>query len=377
MSSHNTHHSSPSANEQRRADALLHVAGALAERRALEPSDHLPTNRNDLNGTAHGDLSRRIVEASADCTVVLTLDGLVEFMNQNGRRLMEIDDADGVRGRSWLEFWSQHQRSGLQDAMDAARSGGGGRFAGYTSAKGESAWWDVTVSPMRDASGTPTHLLAVAHDITTARHHAEAGDLLNRELGHRIKNLFAVVNGLITLAARGDAAVQPFAATLRERISALSEALSYVLPSPEVTTPRQIAPTLHGLLGVLLDPYGGSAEERRAVILGDNPPVGPKATTGLALIVHELATNAVKYGALANPDGRVSITCRCTAESECELAWVERGGPVVAAQPQRTGFGSKLLLRSITGALGGRVTKRWDREGLMLWLVLPLTPLSQ
>jgi two-component sensor histidine kinase len=149
------------------------------------------------------------------------------------------------------------------------------------------------------------------------------------------------------------------------------------LPSPEVTTPRQIAPTLHGLLGVLLDPYGGSAEERRAVILGDNPPVGPKATTGLALIVHELATNAVKYGALANPDGRVSITCRCTADSECELAWVERGGPVVAAQPQRTGFGSKLLLRSITGALGGRVTKRWDREGLMLWLVLPLTPLSQ
>jgi two-component sensor histidine kinase len=88
--------------------------------------------------------------------------------------------------------------------MDAARSGSVGRFAGHTSAAaGESEWWDVTVSPMRNAGGTPTHLLTVAHDITSARHHADASDLLTLELEHRIKNLFALVNGLVTLAARG------------------------------------------------------------------------------------------------------------------------------------------------------------------------------
>jgi two-component sensor histidine kinase len=89
-----------------------------------------------------------------------------------------------------------------------------------------------------------------------------------------------------------------------------------------------------------------------------------------------LTTNAIKHGALSRAEGRVFITCRCDTDSACELVWTERGGPVVAAPPERTGFGSKLL-RGITGTLGGQVTKQWDREGLTLRLVLPLTSLSQ
>ena len=96
----------------------------------------------------------------------------------------------------------------------------------------------------------------------------------------------------------------------------------------------------------------------------------------MALSVHELATNAVKYGALSSPGGHVTITCRSNADGECELSWTERGGPEVLAKPERTGFGSKLILRSVTGALEGKVTKRWDRKGLTLCLLLPLTPLS-
>jgi hypothetical protein len=72
----------------------------------------------------------------------------------------------------------------------------------------------------------------------------------------------------------------------------------------------------------------------------------------------------------------VTITCR-RVDDVCELTWVERGGPVVGAKPEWTGFGSKLLMRSITGALGGSVTQQWDQDGLSVHLALPLAPLAQ
>ena len=380
MGQHKEFHPSPFTREQRRQEALLLMARTRVKPGSLErlaPGD-IAGWSTPPGGVSDADFNRSILEASVDCIKVLSLNGLVHSMNEKGRCLMEIDDLDQIKDQPWIEFWSHDQRPAVQQAMDAARSGGVGRFDGYRpTLKGTPQWWDVVVSPMRDAGGTPTHLVAVSRDVTTARHQAEAGDLLNLELGHRNKNLFALVNGLITLAARRDQAVQPFADTLRERFTALSRALDYVLPSHVVTAPTPPS-CLHGLLWTLLSPYEDSAQsDRRFVILGDNPRVGPKATTNLALSVHELATNAVKYGALSNPEGRVTITCRCKPSGECELVWRERGGPVVAAAPERTGFGSKLLRRSVKGALGGRVTKRWDQKGLTLRLDLPLTLLSQ
>ena len=163
-------------------------------------------------GVSDADFNRSILEASVDCIKVLSFNGLVHSMNEKGRCLMEIDDLDQIKDQAWIEFWSHDQRPAVQQAMDAARSGGVGRFDGYRpTLKGTPQWWDVVVSPMRGSSaGTPTHLVAVSRDVTTARHQAEAGDLLNLELSHRNKNLFALVNGLITLAARRDQAVQPF-----------------------------------------------------------------------------------------------------------------------------------------------------------------------
>jgi two-component sensor histidine kinase len=282
-----------------------------------------------------------------------------------------------VRGRAWIEFWSHDQRPTVEQALNAARSGGAGRFAGYRpTAKGTPKWWDVVVTPMLDAAGTATHLVVISRDVTAARDHSDAGDLLNLELAHRVKNLFALVNGLITVAARSEPASRAFAEALRERFTALSRALDYILPSHKVSSPAPER-TLQGLLRALLDPYEEFGQHRRRfVILGDDPPVGPNATTSLALSVHELATNAVKYGALFSPEGRVTVTCRCSDDA-CDLTWVERGGPVVGAKPERMGFGSKLLMRSITGALGGEVAQQWSRDGLSVRLVLPLATLSQ
>ncbi|HEX2556395.1 MAG TPA: PAS domain-containing protein [Microvirga sp.] len=329
-------------------------------------------------GITQAEFNRSILEASADCIKVLTLGGHVHSMNEYGRRLIEISDIEQVKGQLWIEFWSHDQRAAVQNAINAARSGGVGRYSGYRpTAKGTPKWWDVVVTPVRGPGGTLTHLLVVSRDVTSARDRAEAGDLLTLELGHRIKNIFALINGLITLAARPDPAVEPFATTLRARFMALSRALDYVVPS-KVAPVTGCATTLQGLLRVLLDPYEGVGQSnRRFLIRGDDPAVGEKATTSLALSVHELATNAVKYGALASPEGHVTITCRCHLEGECEVTWTERGGPDVAGPPEQAGFGSKLLLRSVTGALSGQVRRQWDQEGLTLHLLLPLGPLSQ
>jgi PAS domain S-box-containing protein len=221
------------------------------------------------------EFNRSILEASADCIKVLTLDGRVLSMNEHGRGLMEIDKVEQLKGTLWIEFWSHDQRPAVQRAINAALSGDVGRYSGYRpTAKGRPKWWDVVVTPMRDARGTLTHLLVVSRDVTTARDYAEAGDLLALELGHRIKNIFALVNGLITLAARPNPAVQPFAATLRERFTALSRALDYVVPS-KLAPAQRSATTLQGLLGALLGPYEDAAHhKRRFVIRGDNPAVG-------------------------------------------------------------------------------------------------------
>jgi len=355
--------------------------GRAARGRARNPSareGEVPTQLAATPGAfVDADLKGGILDASTDCIKVLALDGTLLAMNENGRLVMEIDDFGRLRGLPWVDLWPEGQRTAVEGALVAARLGLGGRFAGYRpTAKGTPKWWDVVVSAVRDAAGQPTHLVAISRDMTMDRHRTEAGDLLNLELAHRVRNLFALVNGLITLAARTDPAAQPFAATLRERFTSLSLALEYILPSPQAgsSSPH----TLKGLLGILLSPYEvPGLGQPRFVIAGDDAPVGSHATTSLALSIHELATNAVKYGALMHPGGQVTITTRLTASDECELSWVERGGPPLADEPQRSGFGSQLLQRSMSGALGGTVTRAWARDGLELRLSMPLKRLAE
>jgi PAS domain S-box-containing protein len=328
-------------------------------------------------GVFGADLGGGILEASVDCIKVLGLDGTLHSMNEKGHLVMEIDDFGDMVGLPWVNLWSTEQRPAVEEALAAARGGRTGHFAGYRpTAKGTPKWWDVVVSPVRDAAGTPTHLVAISRDMTTDRHQVEAGDLLNLELGHRVRNLFALVNGMITMSARADPAVQPFAATLRERFTSLGRALDYIIPVRKAAGPSPNH-TLKGLLSALLSPYATvRLDKPRFVIAGDDVPVGSYATTSLALSIHELATNSVKYGALINAGGQVTITIRRTPEGDCELAWVERGGPALDEPPTRIGFGSQVLRRSITGPLGGTITRHWRRDGLDLRLLLPVATLA-
>src|SRR3982750_2999505 len=158
-----------------------------------------------------------------------------------------------------------------------------------------------------DEQGRPVRFTGVTVDITDLKRAQEAQELLARELSHRIKNIFAVVGGLGAPPARTHPEAKGFAEEFRQRVNALAQAHEYVRPQSPGDVPSGAGETVLGLMRVLLAPYRQGGRER-FVIEGEDVPLGAKSATALALIIHEQATNAVKYGALSTAKGIVRLT---------------------------------------------------------------------
>lgn len=348
-------------------DLLTRIAAAPPD----EPSvDEAPTDDA---------FSRSLLDASADCIKVMSLGGELEYMNVNGLCLMEIDDFDALRGRRWTELWPVEHHGDIEAALTQARGGAVARFcADCPTGKGTLKSWEVVVSPVLDASGRPERLVSVSRDITERVRTETENALLARELAHRIKNMFAVVDGVVALSARAAPEARGFSTALRNRLRALGRAVAYVTP-PELAGPAGEAHTLHGLLHVLLEPYGhdGGAGSR-VVIAGDDIVVGPAAVTPLALIANELATNAMKYGALQAPGGRVDVSTRSKG-GRLELVWSEHGAGVPAprALGGGEGFGTTLVDNAVARQLGGSLSREWSADGLVVRIGLPLGRLAR
>jgi len=194
-------------------------------------------------------------------------------------------------------------------------------------------------------------------------------ELLAGELAHRIRNIFAVINGLISLNARGNEQVQGFAGELQDTIRALSKAQEMAL---RIDTAQ--GGDLRELLMVLTAPYGTKGVDSVRVT-GDEVMFCPRAATPLALVFHELATNSAKYGALGAIEGSVAITVKRGSQI-IKIGWSEEGGPMVAA-PGDTGFGSRLINLALNNQLGGSMAKEWRDKGLQADITLSPAHLAQ
>jgi PAS domain S-box-containing protein len=217
-----------------------------------------------------------------------------------------------------------------------------------------------------DEQGRPIRFPGATVDITDLKQAQEAQELIARELSHRIKNIFAVVGGLVTLSARGHPEAKGFAEDFRRRVNALAQAHEYVRPHSPEGVPVGSGETALGLMRVLLAPYRQGGRER-FVIEGEDVPIGAKSATALALIMHEQATNAVKYGALSVETGMVRLAGERDGDTY-RLTWEEVGGPAVAGVPEREGFGTQMAARSAAGQLGGTITHDWAPGGLRITL---------
>jgi len=234
------------------------------------------------------------------------------------------------------------------------------RFRRYD---GEYRWMIARAMPVRDSEGRIRRWFGTAVDIHDLHAAAEARDLLVRELSHRIKNIFAVVSGLVSMSVRRRPELREFGDELTGAIRALGRAHDYVRRDGERRN------TLHGILEGLFVPYGsGDGEKARVLVAGDDVAIAPQAATPLALVFHELATNAAKYGALSADGGVIDLSI-ADAGDTLLLRWVERGGPKPKAK-RTDGFGSRLVEMSMTGPLGGKWERRFEPEGLVCELTV-------
>lgn len=230
--------------------------------------------------------------------------------------------------------------------------------------------WMLARAVQTPVGGGQSRWFGTVIDVDRQRRLSEARDLLANELSHRIKNIFAVVSGLVAIRSRGKPEIAEFATELNDTIRALGAAHDYVRPGH-----GHQGGTLSGLLADLLAPYG-TAEDKRFSVTGPGIVVGARAATPLALIFHELATNSAKYGALSRADGHVTVTvedeCEGEGDSKVCVLWEETVRSASAPEDSaHEGFGSRLLRMAVEGQLGGSFERTFSDDGLDIRIVFP------
>ncbi len=291
-------------------------------------------------------------------------DGLYSLGLEEALELVHPDDRGSVR--KCLEAASDPESRGRYEAEYRA-----------VLPDGKLRWIRSTGQTLFEQKGGAVRAVSISgvvSDITEHRASEEARQLLTRELNHRVKNLFAIANGMVSMTARTAKDPKEMATALRGRLSALSRAHELVQPVSPADQGTGHAVDLAHLIGAVLEPYRQD-DQSRIVVEGPSVGVGSNTTTSLALVLHELATNAAKYGALSTSQGRLAIHWS-VQNGIVDFFWMESGGPAVEKPPSFEGFGTQLSQRSIAGQLGGTLEREWRTEGLHVHMTLPLDRLS-
>ncbi len=208
-------------------------------------------------------------------------------------------------------------------------------------------------------------ILGVNVDITARKETEERQTLLMREVDHRAKNALAVVQAILRLS-RADSPDR-FARVVEGRVAALARAQTLLAES------RWIGADLVALLRGELAPFMGEAAPGRVTLAGQPLTVASIIAQPLSMALHEMVTNAAKYGSLSDPAGTLALTWdQDRGGARLRLRWIELGGPAIAAAPERSGFGSRVIRTTIREQLGGEVVFDWRPEGLVCDIDIPL-----
>lgn len=255
-----------------------------------------------------------------------------------------------------------HDLDRVRAAFAAARAIAGRYEIDFGITVGQKIRWISARGQGADANIFGSNMFGVFLDVTGSKQAEEASELLAGEMSHRVKNLLAIASALASITARSSATAIEMSRDLSHRLAALGRAHDLLRPAPGQ---RPKAALLGDLLSVLLTPYDDtSAFNGRIRVSVPRLGVGETAATNLALVVHELATNSIKYGALSVKTGTLDISCVDDDSEEVVAVWTERGGPPVTEVLSSDSFGNKLLARSMSG-LGGSVGMNWNDAGVI------------
>ena len=353
-------HDQPGAFTQEDEDLVSAIAAQTAT--AMDNAALLAAKQREIEHRRQAEFAAQrlaaIVESSEDAILGKDLNGLITSWNAAAERLLGYR-AEDVVGKSMMMLIPTDRLE--EEARILAKIRAGERIPPFETVRlcksGDELPVSLSVSPVRNADGAIVGASTIARDITERREAEVRQDLLLREMDHRIKNLFTLAGGLVTLSARQAADPAQLADVVRERLASLARAHSLTAGRGEVG-----ATTLHTLIAAILSPYEGGAG--RVAIEGPDVALCGEAVTGLAMVLHELATNAAKYGALSADAGHIKVISIQHGD-RFELIWTERGGPAVIPDVEE-GFGSKLIGATVKGQLSGEIAREWRRDGLVV-----------
>lgn len=256
-------------------------------------------------------------------------------------------------------------RDRVRSAFNATRAVVGPYEIDFRILVGSEVRWISARGQGDDAGIRERSMTGIFLDVTGRKQAEESHELLAGEMSHRVKNLLALASGLTQITSRSSISIEDMTKRLTGRLADLGRAHDLVRPLPNG---QGDAALLGDLFAVLLAPYDDDgAFSGRIRIAVPRMGVGEAAATGLALVIHELATNAVKYGSLSVPEGTLDVSGTMLGD-DVEIRWTEQGGPPVVKPDGPGGYGSKLLRRTLTGHLGGSIDYRWLEDGLLVVL---------
>jgi PAS domain S-box-containing protein len=328
----------------------------------------------DVTDRAQADLTGQrlalIVESSDDAIISKNLDGVIQSWNGGAERIFGYSAAEAIGQPITMlipdDFLDQEPqilgriiKGERIDHFETVRLRSDGTLVDVS----------LTVSPVRDNTGKIVGASKVARDITEGRKAQQKQKLLLLEMNHRIKNLFAVASGVVSVSARMADTPRELASAIQSRLAALARAHDLTLQAdPEIARSRVVM--LADLIRTILSPY--ELSHGNISISGPAIECGANAATAFALLLHEFATNAVKYGALSDPAGTIAVTW--AAGDPLVLVWKEGGG-ASAPTTEREGFGGTLVRATVAG-LDGTIERDWAQSGLAITLSVPLARLK-
>lgn len=318
-----------------------------------------------------------IIDGSEDAIISKDLHGIIQSWNQGATRLFGYAPEEVV-GKSITILIPPDRLN--EEPRIIAEIQRGRRILPFETQRlrknGELVDISLTISPVHNAQGIIVGASKIARDITERRMAQERQQLLMGEMRHRVKNLFALANAIVTISSRSAESLDHAVGMIQDRLQALSRAHELTMVGAGEATAASPQTDFLALIDAILAPYSA---DNRIVIEGPELVLGGRAVTHIALMLHELATNAAKYGSLSVPEGRLAVRFESNG-IDVSLRWEESGGPQprgVGREDTRNseGFGTRLE-KGIAATLKATIERDWGPGGLIVSITVPRAALE-
>ena len=331
--------------------------------------------RSEQTPTLRQRFLEMLLESATDYAIIgLDLDGLVMIWNKGACHLMGWNEEEMLGQPAALFFTPEDRQAGVPhgEMQTAIKNGRASDERWHVKRDGSRFFASGEMMPLKSDGGIVEGFVKIVRDQTERRLADERQKLLTQELEHRVKNILAVVQAISSQTLQDEIPLKVARESFNGRLMALSHAHDVLMQgswtTASLTALVEDAAKLHG-----------TNDPQRFHFAGPDVRLGPRAALSFGMVLHELATNAVKYGALSIPKGKVSVLWEIIedqAEPELWFRWVETDGPVVNP-PVKRGFGSKLIEHSFSQHSAEAVKLEYAPDGVTLAGRFPLASLQR